>query len=163
MAKVTYKGMASPDSDIYNQPIQIGGHKSLPQKRVELTNPKVVYDQKKHRGELEFICTVEWTESHYHERIESYYLGRTKTKFELWCHFYDDNYGKYEWCRCLITDKAELSSEAIASELLRFIWVAESDGTSSGQFDIVTEEGLLTEDQIFAIGAEVWSKIEGKL
>mgnify|MGYP000411949264 FL=1 len=63
----------------------------------------------------------------------------------------------------MITDKEELSSEAIASELLRFIWVAESDGTSSGQFDIVTEEGLLTEDQIFAIGAEVWSKIEGKL
>ncbi len=52
MAKVTYKGMASPDSDIYKQLVQIGGHKSSLQKRVELTYPKVVFDQKKRPSRL---------------------------------------------------------------------------------------------------------------
>jgi hypothetical protein len=44
----------------------------------------------------EFLCTIEWSWSAVHERMESYYLQRSRTYWILWRTAYDDNWGKWE-------------------------------------------------------------------
>lgn len=156
MAKVTLKPMAGPDHPIYQQGVHIGAPIRASRWKAEIPIPTIIYDTDRDRGDLEFICTVEWTWSHSHERVSSYYLGTTETEHELWSSFYDEMTGEDAWCCCVSTEKTELDSQIVASTLLAFLWRHEAEDSSVGHFDAVSAEGLLIEDQVVTIADLVW-------
>jgi hypothetical protein len=48
------------------------------------------------RQKADLLCTIEWSWSPVNERMESYYLQRSRTHWVLWQKQYDDNWGKWE-------------------------------------------------------------------
>ena len=125
---------------------------------LSLPKPDVIYDHDRDRGELDFICTVEWSWSSYHERINSYYLGITDTEVELWSQYNDESTGGTGWCCCVVADKAPIKAHEAATMLLEYLWRHESSESSIGLFDMVSEEGLLEQDEVIQIGKAVWPK-----
>ena len=121
-----------------------------------LENPSVIYADDRFRGELDFICTVEWSWSPYHQRIDSYFLGLTETQVELWSQYNDESTGQKNWCCCVVADKTSNDTQAVAAALLEFLWRHQSAESSIGLFDTVSDEGLLEQDAVFQIGESVW-------
>ena len=155
MAKVTYMGMASPDSEISRQGTQIGGL-SVAEGNDDLQPPEVIYEHERNRGELDFVCTVEWSWSSYHERINSYYFGVTDTEYELWSHYNDESTGNQNWCCCVVANKTSVGIVKAPGWLLEHLWRHESAESSICMFDMVSEEGLLEQEAVFRIGESVW-------
>ena len=153
MAKLTVLPMASADSPIYKRPLTIGVIKAA---GGTLKNPDLVYDHDRERGELTFLCTVEWSWSRYHERIEAYYVGFTETEYELWSRYNEESSGEDAWCCCVIADRTQMDLHKAASKLLRWLWTQERAESSIGVFDMVSEEGLLDENDVIQIGQLVW-------
>lgn len=121
-----------------------------------LPKPNVIYDHDRDRGELDFICTVEWSWSSYHERINSYYLGITDTEVELWSQYNDESTGGKGWCCCVVANKTAVGIAEAPGWLLEHLWRHESAESSIGLFDMVSEEGLLEQDEVIQIGKAVW-------
>lgn len=156
MAKVTLRPMAGPDSPIYQRGIHIGAPISRSHQQAKLPEPEIVYDSDRPRGDLDFICITEWTWSHYHERINSYYLGITATEYELWSHYNDESTGTKKWCCCVVANKTGVKIIEAPEWLLEHLWRHESAESSIGMFDMVSEEGLLEQDEVHQIGQSVW-------
>jgi hypothetical protein len=156
MAKVILKPMAGPDSPIYRRGIHIGAPISRAHREAKLPEPEIVYDSDRPRGNLEFMCTVEWTWSHYHERINSYYLGVTATEYELWSQYNDESTGDKSWCCCAVVNKTAVHITRAPASLLEALWRHESAESSIGMFDMVGEEGLLEQDEVIQIGKAIW-------
>ena len=116
----------------------------------------MIYDNDRNRGELDFICTVEWSWSSYHERINSYYFGVTEEEYELWSHYNDESTGNQNWCCCAVARKPSVPNPRAPAWLLDALWRHESAESSIGMFDIVSEEGLLEQDEVIQIGRAVW-------
>ena len=123
-----------------------------------LKNANIIYEHDRSRGELDFICTVEWSWSPYHQRINSYFLGLTETEVELWSQFDDDATGRKSWCCCVICEKTSDDKQALAASLLELLWKHESAESSIGLFDMVSDEGLLEREVVFQIGELVWPR-----
>lgn len=121
-----------------------------------LENPTVIYAHDRSRGELDFMCTVEWSWSPYHQRIDSYFFGLTETEVELWSQYNDESTGQENWCCCVVADKTSNDAQAVAASLLEFLWRHESAESAIGLFDMVSDEGLLEQDAVFQIGESVW-------
>lgn len=124
--------------------------------KLSLENPNVIYADDRFRGELDFMCTVEWSWSPYHQRIDSYFLGLTDTEVELWSQYNDESTGQENWCCCVVADKTSNDAQAVAASLLEFLWRHESAESAIGVFDMVSDEGLLEQDAVFQIGESVW-------
>lgn len=155
MMRVTYLGMAGPDSKIYRQGTRIGGFSSNESDH-KRQQPEVIYEHDRDRGELDFMCTVEWSWSSYHERIDSYYFGLTDTEYELWSHYNDESTGNKNWCCCVVANKTAVGIVEAPAWLLEHLWRHEGAESSIGLFDIVSEEGLLDQDEVIQIGKAVW-------
>ena len=155
MMRVTYLGMAGPDSKIYRQGTRIGGFSSNESDH-KRQQPEVIYEHDRDRGELDFMCTVEWSWSSYHERIDSYYFGLTDTEYELWSHYNDESTGNKNWCCCVVANKTALGIVEAPARLLEHLWRHESAESAIGLFDMVSEEGLLEQDEVIQIGKAVW-------
>ena len=153
--RVTYRGMAGPDSEIYRQGIRIGGFTGA-EGDEKSQQPEVIYEHYRDRGELDFMCTVEWSWSSYHERIDSYYFGVTDTEYELWSHYNDESTGNKNWCCCAVLKKTALGIVEAPTWLLEHLWRHESAESSIGLFDMVSEEGLLEQEEVIQIGKAVW-------
>ncbi len=153
--KVIYKGMAGPDHRIYCQGVQIGSTSGSGNKE-KIQPPEVIYEHDRDRGELDFMCTVEWSWSSYHERIDSYYFGVTKDEYELWSHYNDESTGNQNWCCCAVAKKTAVHITRAPAWLLEALWRHESAESSIGLFDMVSEEGLLEQDEVIQIGKAVW-------
>jgi hypothetical protein len=156
MAKVILKPMAGPDSPIYQRGIHIGAPIRRSHHQAKLPDPEIVYDSDRLRGDLDFMCTVEWSWSSYHERIESYYFGVTKDEYELWSHYNDESTGNRNWCCCAVAEKSAVPIARAPAWLLETLWRHESAERSIGLFDMVSEEGLLEQDEVIQIGKAVW-------
>ena len=153
--KVIYKGMAGPDHRIYCQGVQIGSTSGSGNKE-KIQPPEVIYEHDRDRGELDFMCTVEWSWSSYHERIDSYYFGVTKDEYELWSYYNDESTGNQNWCCCAVAKKTAIPITKAPAWLLEALWRHESAESSIGLFDMVSEEGLLEQDEVIQIGKTVW-------
>lgn len=116
----------------------------------------MIYDNDRNRGELDFICTVEWSWSSYHERINSYCFGVSEEEYELWSHYNDESTGNQNWCCCAVARKPSVPNPRAPAWLLDALWRHESAESSIGMFDIVSEEGLLEQDEVIQIGRAVW-------
>ena len=123
---------------------------------LSLPKADVIYDHDRDRGELDFICTVEWSWSSYHERINSYYLGMTDTEVELWSQYNDESTGGTGWCCCVVAGKAPIEAQKAATMLLEYLWRHESAESSIGLFDMISEEGLLEQEEVIQVGKAVW-------
>lgn len=123
---------------------------------LSLPKPDVIYDHDRDRGELDFICTVEWSWSSYHERINSYYLGMTDTEVELWSQYNDESTGGIGWCCCVVAGRAPIEAQKAATMLLEYLWRHESVESSIGLFDMISEEGLLEQEEVIQVGKAVW-------
>ncbi len=156
MAKVILKPMAGPDSPIYQRGIHIGAPVNRSHHQAKLPDPEIVYDSDRLRGDLDFMCTVEWSWSSYHERIESYYFGITEDEYELWSHYNDESTGNRNWCCCAVAEKSAVHITRAPAWLLEALWRHESAESSIGWFDMVSEEGLLEQDEVIQIGKAVW-------
>ena len=155
MMRVTYLGMAGPDSKIYRQGTRIGGFSSNESDH-KSQQPEMIYEHDRDRGELDFMCTVEWSWSSYHERINSYYFGLTDTEYELWSCYNDESTGNKNWCCCVVANKTAVDIVEAPAWLLQHLWRHESTESSIGMFDMVSEEGLLEQDEVIQIGKAVW-------
>ncbi len=153
--KVIYKGVAGPDHEIHRRGVQIGSI-SVSGNKDKIQPPEVIYDHDRDRGELDFMCTVEWSWSPYHERIDSYYFGVTEDEYELWSHYNDESTGGHNWCCCVVAKKTAAPITRAPAWLLEYKWRHESAESSIGWFDMVSEEGLLEEDEVIQIGRAVW-------
>ena len=153
--KVIDLGMAGPDHEIYRQGVQIGSISSSGDKE-KIHLPEVIYDHVRDRGDLDFMCTVEWSWSSYHERIDSYYFGVTEDEYELWSHYNDESTGNQNWCCCVVAKRTAVPVSRAPGWLLEYKWRHESAESSIGMFDMVSEEGLLEQDEVIQIGKAVW-------
>ena len=124
--------------------------------KLPLLKLDVIYDHDRDRGELDFICTVEWSWSSYHERINSYYLGITDTEVELWSQYNDESTGGIGWCCCVVAGRAPIEAQKAATMLLEYLWRHESAESSIGLFDMISEEGLLEQEEVIQVGKAVW-------
>lgn len=152
MAKVTLRPMAGPDHPIYQRGVHIGAPLKASRWRAELSAPTIIYDTDRARGDLEFICTVEWTWSHSHERVNSYYFSVTDTEYELWSHFNDESSGNKNWCCCVVANNTNVGIVEAPGWLLGHLWRHESRESPIGVFDVVSEEGLLSQAEVIQIG-----------
>ena len=155
MMRVTYLGMAGPDSEIYRQGTRIGGFTGA-EGNERTQQPEVIYEHDRDRGELDFMCTVEWSWSSYHERIDSYYFGVTDTEYELWSNYNDESTGNKNWCCCVVASRTAVGIDKAPEWLLEHLWRHESAESSIGLFDMVSDEGLLEQDEVIQIGKAVW-------
>ena len=153
--KVIDLGMAGPDNEIYRQGLQIASISSSGDKE-KIHPPEIIYDHGRDRGDLDFMCTVEWSWSSYHERIDSYYFGVTEDEYELWSHYNDESTGNQNWCCCVVAKKTTVHITKAPGWLLEHKWRHESVESSIGMFDMVSEEGLLEQDEVFQIGKSIW-------
>ena len=158
MAKVTLRPMAGQDHPIYQRGIHIGAPVKASRGEAKLPSPAVIYDTDRDRGDLELICTVEWSWSSYHERIDSYYFGVTDTEYELWSHYNDESTGNKNWCCCVVANKTAIGIVEAPAWLLEHLWRHESTESSIGLFDMVSEDGLLDQDEVIQIGKAIWSE-----
>ena len=112
------------------------------------------------RRKAKFLCTIEWSWSPAHERMDSYYLQRDRTHWILWLRSYDDNWMKWEKpiaiARCLWKglgynkDAAMTLLAAFLAENLR-CWDPDLD-----HFHTVTDTGLLPSGELDAVVDAVW-------
>ena len=153
MAKVILKPVAGPDSPIHHSGIRAGAPIRRPHQQAKLPEPEIVYDSDRPRGDLDFMCTVEWSWSSYHERVDSYYFGVTKDEYELWSHYNDESTGNRNWCCCAVAKKIAVPIARAPAWLLEALWRHESAESSIGLFDVVREEGLLDHDRVTQIAA----------
>ena len=145
----------------------------LPQKiempRIE-PSPRVEFDmdsserwlKRMDRRKAEFLCTIEWSWSPANERMESYYLQRSRTHWVLWLKRYDDNWGKWEKpiaiARCPWKglghnqDAAMILLAAVLAEEIRR-YQSELD-----RFHAITSTGLLSIGELDAVADTVWGE-----
>jgi hypothetical protein len=105
-----------------------------------------------------FLCTLEWSETPFNERMESYYLQHGRTHWILWIEQYDDNWGKWEkpfaiarcpWKGVAGGDAAMTLLAAVLREQQRRY---HSDW---GRF-YINDTGLLSMEELDAVADAVW-------
>jgi len=112
-----------------------------------------------HGKTAEFICTIEWTWSHFNQRMESYDLQRGRTHWIFWLKRYDHIWGKWEKpiaiARCpwkglgFDKDAVMILLGAVLAEGIRHF---DSD---PGPFDI-NDTGVLSVRELDAVANAVW-------
>jgi hypothetical protein len=107
----------------------------------------------------EFLCTIEWSWSPAHGRIEAYYLHRGRTHWILWVKG-PDAWGRREkpiaTARCL--RKAFLLKKDAAMNLLVAAFREERRWGDLDSFHCVTKEGLLSIGDLDSVSYAVWGK-----
>ena len=48
-------------------------------------------------SKADYLGQVEWSWSPMHNRVDAYYLSRSRTHWILWLYSYDDNWEKWDW------------------------------------------------------------------
>jgi hypothetical protein len=118
---------------------------------------------KRMRKTAVFLCTIEWRWSLYNNRMESYFLQRSRWHWILWEKYYDDNWGRWEKpfakARCPRTDpnlEKDIAITLLAAVLREEIRHYDSD---PGRFD-VSEAGLLDIEELNIVADTVWERHE---
>lgn len=106
------------------------------------------------------IGRVEWEWSPISSRMEEYYLStnRSRSMWLLWSRYWDDNWSRWEAPRvAAYGPRAGTTGADAASRLLAALWRSERDADSGvDRFHLICCTGLLTEDELMALGREVW-------
>jgi hypothetical protein len=148
------------------------GH-AYPSEKIEMPRieppPRVEFDmdgsarwlKRMNRQKADLLCTIEWSWSPVHERMESYYLQRGRTHWILSLKRFDDNWGKWEKpiaiARCLWNglaydkDAAMILLVAVLTEEIRYY------SSDPGRFDI-NNTGLLSMEELDAVADAVWGR-----
>jgi hypothetical protein len=109
-----------------------------------------------------FVCKVEWSWTPMNERVESYYLQRSRNHWVLWKKSYDDNYGRWEKPVALAPCSRQAFGNAdkdAAMALLVAVFAEERRQYHAelDRFDI-NDTGLLSLQEIDAVADTVWGK-----
>jgi hypothetical protein len=104
------------------------------------------------------VGQVEWAWSPMHSRLDAYYLSmdRARTRWLLWCRYYDDNWSRWEAGSIIAHGpRARLPPKAAAQLLLAAFWTAECrNGTD--RFHWVNEDELLSAGEMKEIADVAW-------
>ena len=110
------------------------------------------------------IGTVEWSWSPANSRIDSYHLSsnRSHTHWILWVGNFDDN-ETFKWIHTPYAYglKKGVSAKTAAADLILAAWQGEITcyGPDSIEpFHMVTAEGLLSKDELYALTKQVWTE-----
>ena len=103
------------------------------------------------------LCGVEWAWSPMHDRMDYYYISRTRDKrhWILWRKYLDE-YDKWSyWIYCLASAVFKTHYDA-GKEMLRRAWSWEKEEMMLDYYHSILSDDLLTMDEIEEIAAQVW-------
>jgi hypothetical protein len=98
----------------------------------------------------EYVCQLEWAWSPMNNRIEAFYVSRSRKHWVLWSSYFDDNYSRWEKdvvavCSLKADQKyavmlmlfEHLDDLRVSYEIEHYHWISESGFLSVGEIDTV--------------------------
>jgi hypothetical protein len=116
------------------------------------------------RRTTSFLCTIEWSWSPAHNRMESYYLQRRRTHWILWAKHHGDVEEYYPnptaIARCRRGDGFAQDYKPAAMILLPAVLIEEirQHNSELDRFHAITNAGLLSTKELDVVAEAVWSK-----
>lgn len=104
------------------------------------------------------LCQVEWSWSPAHSRLDIYYLHRGRTHWSLWCKYWSDDEGRWDWCALGCVPKQDVSQKLAALYLLLDLWVEEKKESDLDQYHWINEAEFLSVSEITAVAVTVWGR-----
>ena len=127
--------------------------------------PKVDLDEPLQRNrprasprKLTFICSVEWSWSPMHHRIDNYYLNPRRAGWLLWNNWVEDGGFPWTWHWDLMAygNRCRSDAKSIACHLILELWKFDAKYHQTEQYHWINNTGLLSTEEIQAIAREVW-------
>jgi hypothetical protein len=110
---------------------------------------------KRRPAEMRFLGGAEWAWSPMHNRIEAYYLYRSRSHWLLYLRDLDPDNRDFEWRVGAYVQKRGVDEKTAAVHLMVALWAFETnDGLE--QFHWLTHDGLISVAEWRAIAREVW-------
>ena len=103
-----------------------------------------------------YVGQMEWAWSPMNNRLDAYYLHRGRAHWVLWTRYWDDNWGRWEWVAAAAVARRGVTERQAATHLLIDFWRAERAEGSLDHFHWINEGGLLSVEDLMAIGRVVW-------
>ena len=126
--------------------------------KVDLDEPLLRNRPKASPRKLAFVCSVEWSWSPMHHRIDNYYLNPRRTGWLLWNNWVEDGGFPWTWHWDLMAygNRCRSDAETIAAHLLLKLWKFDAKYHQVEQYHWINNTGLLSTEEIQAIAREVW-------
>lgn len=107
----------------------------------------------------EYLGQVEWAWSPMNNRLDAYYISRSRTHWILWIYSYDDNWGKWEWLAIGNVPLKQASCREASIHLLIDFWNMEKQITTLDHFHWINEDGELDVSDWRTIALNVWPEV----
>jgi len=93
-----------------------------------------------------------------HHRIDNSYLNPHRTGWLLWNNDLDDGTVPWSWHWSLYAhcEKGKFDEKTIAIHLIKALWESEAEDQSAEHYHWINNTGLLSVEEIQALGREVW-------
>jgi hypothetical protein len=104
---------------------------------------------------------VEWAWSPANNRLNAYYIAATRKHWVLWNRWFDDNCipWRWHWQPVGIVPRKGIDRKEAAVHLLIEFWKIEAS-LDTDHFHWIDQVGLLSVEEVMAIGREVWGPQE---
>ena len=125
---------------------------------VDWLNPLQKKRPKGSPRKLIYLCGVEWAWSPAHSRMDHYYLNLKPDHWFMWNHWLDDhsNPWRWEWIFLSYANHVGGDIKTIATHMVMDFWNNDRDHQGLDHFHLISDTGLLSVDDVKAIGRKVW-------
>ena len=126
--------------------------------KVDLDEPLLHNRPKASPRKITFLFSVEWAWSPMHNRIDNYYLNPRRSGWLLWNNWVEDGGFPWTWHWDLMAygNRCRADAKTIASHLILEVWKFDARYHQVDQFHWINNTGLLSVEEIQAIGRKVW-------
>ncbi len=113
------------------------------------------YRRKRAPRNRTYLGSVEWAWSPSHSRVDYYYLSSRGNCWLLWINWPDEEmYDTWYWTLYYDSYKKKTDIRTAAIYMLKSAW--KNDVNDPGHFHFVSDDGLLSSDEFYAIAKEIW-------
>jgi hypothetical protein len=105
----------------------------------------------------EYVCQLEWAWSPMHNRIEAFYVSKSRKHWVLWSSYFDDNYSRWEKDVAAVCGLKADQKDATMLMLFKHL----DDLRRSYEIEHyhwISESGFLSVGEIDAVAREVWNE-----
>lgn len=118
--------------------------------------PDDILPKSKNPRNAAYLGQVEWAWSPAHERLDAYYIHRSRRFWILWILHFDDNWEKWEWLPVGSVPLRQATEKEAAVHLLIDFWKFAKDNGSLDHFHWINEGGFLSVEEWREVGRTVW-------
>ena len=107
---------------------------------------------------INFLCSVEWSWSPMHHRIDNYYLNPRRTGWLLWNNWVEDGGFPWTWHWDLMAygNRCRSDAKTIACHLILELWKFDAKYHQVEKYHWINNTDLLSVEEIQALAREVW-------